>query len=194
MMHTSFKLTDGTDTRYGFGLILRPIAGGQHVVLHGGDTTGFGTQDARFVEDGIDVIVPSNQEPAAYNAIMTAVYAAVAPPPPRPAPTTDAAVSPAPAASPTPDAYAKPAVDALARSWLDDAIAGTIDLSKLRASTRASLRLQRNGPRCVTSRASARAPTGSSTSTGARRRRRISTSCRPPRGRCSTCSRSTTTG
>jgi CubicO group peptidase (beta-lactamase class C family) len=148
MMHTSFKLADGTDTRYGFGLFMQPLPGGKHVVLHGGDTTGFGTQDARFVEDGIDVIVLTNQEPASYNAIVNAVYRAVAPAPPKPPPAaasteTAPASAPGPAASPTPIPYAKPAVDALARRWLDDAIAGTIDLTKLRPGARAALRLPR---------------------------------------------------
>ena len=98
MMHTSFKLADGSDTRYGFGLFLQPLPGGKHVVLHGGDTTGFGTQDARFVEDGIDVIVLTNQEPASYNAIMSAVYRAVVPPP---APSPTAAPAPSGPRPPT---------------------------------------------------------------------------------------------
>jgi D-alanyl-D-alanine carboxypeptidase len=144
MMHAPYKLADGTDTRYGFGLFVQPLAGGKHVVLHGGDTTGFGTQDARFVEDGIDVIVLTNQEPAAYNAIMRAVYVAVGPPAPALPPSTAPPASPAPAASPTPIPYAKPDGDALARRWLDDAIGGKIDLSRVRASVRASLRLPRN--------------------------------------------------
>ena len=161
MMHTSFKLADGTDTRYGFGLFLQPIPGGKHVVLHGGDTTGFGTQDARFVEDGVDLIVLTNQEPAAYNAIMNAVYRTVVPPPaplptatpapsgpapgspPAAQPGMPAASSPKPAASPAPIPNSKPEVDALARRWLDDAIAGTIDVTRLRASARAALRLPR---------------------------------------------------
>lgn len=141
MMHTSFKLADGTDTHYGFGLFMQPLPGGKHVVLHGGDTTGFGTQDARFVEDGLDVIVLTNQEPAAYNAIMNAVYRAIVPAAPRPLPEPTAA--PSAAASPAPIPYSKPAVDALARRWLDDAIGGTIDLTKLRPSARAALRLPR---------------------------------------------------
>jgi hypothetical protein len=146
LMHTSFKLADGTDTRYGFGLFVQPLPGGKHVVLHGGDTTGFGTQDARFVEDGIDVIVLTNQEPASYNAIMNAVYRAVAPlPAPLPAPPapSPATVAPSPAASPAPIPYSKAAVDAFARRWLDDAVAGHIDLTKLRPSARAALRLPR---------------------------------------------------
>jgi len=148
MMHTTYKLADGTDTHYGFGLLVRPLPGGKHVVLHGGDTTGFGTQDARFVEDGVDVIVLTNQEPASYNAIVNAVYGAVvpAPPPgnPPPAPAVPAAAAaPSAAASPTPIPYSKPAVDALARRWLDDAVAGKIDFTKLRPAARATLRLPR---------------------------------------------------
>ena len=139
MMHTPFTLADGTDTHYGFGLTVRGLPGGKHVVLHGGDTTGFGSQDARFVEDGIDVIVLTNQEPASYNAIMNAVYRAVAPatvaaPPP----------APLPAPSPTPIPYAQPKIDALARRWLDEAVGGRIDLAKLRPSARSALRLARN--------------------------------------------------
>jgi|GEM_PF-56951 len=145
MMHTSFKLADGSDTHYGFGLFMQEIPGGKHVVLHGGDTTGFGTQDARFVEDGVDVIVLTNQEPASYNAITNAVYRAVVPAPPRPspAPTPAATAAPSPAASPPPIPYAKPAVDALARRWLDDAVAGKMDLTKLRPLARAALRQPR---------------------------------------------------
>ena len=147
MMHTSFKLADGSDTHYGFGLFLQALPGGKHVVLHGGDTTGFGTQDARFVEDGVDVIVLTNQEPASYNAITNAVYRAVVPPPPAPPPTaTPGPSGPAPgnpAVSPAPIAYAKPALDALARRWLDDAIAGKIDFTRLRPSASAALRLPR---------------------------------------------------
>jgi D-alanyl-D-alanine carboxypeptidase len=153
MMHTPYKLADGTDTHYGFALFLQALPGGKHVVLHGGDTTGFGTQDARFVEDGIDIIVLTNQEPASYNAIMRAVYAAVvtrpspAPSVPPGAPSEAAAqplpVLPAPSATAAPIAYAKPEVDALARRWLEDAVAGKLDLTKLRASSRATLRLPR---------------------------------------------------
>jgi hypothetical protein len=149
LMHSTFKLADGTDTHYGFGLFVQQLPGGKHVVLHGGDTTGFGSQDARFVEDGIDIIVLTNQEPASYNAIMNAVYRVVAPPP-APAATPAAALpatvsSPPPAAaSPAPIPYFKPAVDALARRWLDDAVAGTVDLTLLRPSARAVLRLPRH--------------------------------------------------
>jgi D-alanyl-D-alanine carboxypeptidase len=151
MMHTPFTLADGTDTHYGFGLFMQTLPDGKHAVLHGGDTTGFGTQDARFVEDGLDVIVLTNQEPAAYNAVVNAVYRAIVPAPPRPPATaTPAASGPAPssptpsaAASPAPIPYSKPAVDALARRWLDDAIAGKIDLTKLRPSARAALRFPR---------------------------------------------------
>jgi CubicO group peptidase (beta-lactamase class C family) len=154
MMHTSFTLADGTDTSYGFGLFVRSLPGGKHVVLHGGDTTGFGTQDARFVEDGIDVIVLTNQEPASYNAVMNAVYRVVVaapspvptgtPAPSGPAPAAAAgAPAAAPSATPAPIPYAKPELEALGRRWLDDAVAGTIDLAKLRPSARATLRQPR---------------------------------------------------
>ncbi|HEY0393779.1 MAG TPA: serine hydrolase [Candidatus Elarobacter sp.] len=170
MMHTSFKLADGSDTHYGFGLLLQPLPGGKHVVMHGGDTTGFGTQDARFVEDGIDIIVLTNQEPASYNAVMNAVYLALAPAPPaRPSPlptSTPAPSGPAPAGgnaataqpavpaaspspaphaalTPAPIPYSKPEVDALARRTLEEAIAGKADLAKLRPGSRAWLRLPR---------------------------------------------------
>src|SRR6202011_3065819 len=39
--------------------------------------------------------------------------------------------------------YLTPELDALARRWLDDAVAGTIDLAKLRPSARAMLRQPR---------------------------------------------------
>jgi D-alanyl-D-alanine carboxypeptidase len=137
MMHTSMKLADGTDTHYGMGLLLGTLPGGKHVIYHGGDTTGFGSQDARYIEDGIDVIVLTNQEPAIYNAIMRAVYLVVVEPTKlEPAPT----LAPLPAASPPAIPYAKHAVDVVARRWLEDAIAGKIDLARLRSSARAQLR------------------------------------------------------
>ncbi len=147
MMHTAFTLADGTDTHYGFGLFMQALPGGKHVVLHGGDTTGFGTQDERFVEDGLDLIVLTNQEPAAYNAVANALYRVViAPPSPfpslPPAPSDRPPAAP-PAASPTPIPYAKPETEARARRWLDDAVAGTIDLAQLRSSARAMLRQPR---------------------------------------------------
>lgn len=158
MMHTSMRLADGTDTHYGFGLFLQTLPGGEHVVLHGGDTTGFGSQDARFVEDGLDIIVLTNQEPAAYNAIVNAVYAVVGPPVPTDAVTRSASPADAPPAGAVADA--DPSIDARARRWLDDAIAGTIDLTTLRPSfaagvrqprARAALRdLARFGPRTYT--------------------------------------------
>jgi D-alanyl-D-alanine carboxypeptidase len=139
MMHTSMKLADGTDTHYGMGLLIGTLPDGKHVIYHGGDTTGFGSQDARYVEDGVDVIVLTNQEPAIYNAIMRAVYRVVVPETkPGPAPTL-AAPLPAPSSSAIP--YAKHEVDVLARRWLEDAIAGKIDLAKLRSSARAQLRI-----------------------------------------------------
>jgi CubicO group peptidase (beta-lactamase class C family) len=149
MMHTSFRLADGTDTHYGFGLTVQPLPGGKHVVLHGGDTTGFGSQDARFIDDGIDIIVLTNQEPASYDAIMNAVYRAVVPAPDAvpalpPASRPPPVLVPVPAPSPTPIPYAKPHVDALARRWLDAAVGGTIDLTTLRPSARSTLRLARN--------------------------------------------------
>jgi CubicO group peptidase (beta-lactamase class C family) len=144
MMHATFKLADGTDTQYGFGLFMRSLPDGKHVVLHGGDTTGFGTQDARFVEDGIDIIVLTNQEPASYNAVMNALYRVViTPPSPFPSSLPPAPSDRPPAASPAPIAYSKPELDSLARRWLDDAVAGTVDLAKLRPSARAMLRQAR---------------------------------------------------
>jgi CubicO group peptidase (beta-lactamase class C family) len=142
MMHTPMHLADGTDTHYGFGLFLQSLPGNRHLVLHGGDTTGFGTQDARFIEERLDIIVLTNQEPAAYNAIVNAVYAVVGSGeaaasvgPPAPAPADDAVAPAIP--------YAKASVDALARRWLDDVVAGTIDLTKLRPSFAADVRLPR---------------------------------------------------
>lgn len=139
MMHTSMRLADGTDTHYGMGLLLGTLPDGKHVVYHGGDTTGFGSQDARYVEDGVDVIVLTNQEPAIYNAIMRAVHAVVVPETKAvSAPTLGA---PLPGARSSAIPYAKREVDALARRWLEDAIAGKIDLAKLRPSARAQLRI-----------------------------------------------------
>lgn len=142
MMHTPMVLADGTDTHYGFGLMIRQLPNGKHVVLHGGDTTGFGSQDARFTDDDLDVIVLTNQEPATYNAIMNAVYVALEGVP--------AASSPSPAPSPASAAktalppYATAAGDAMARAWLERAVAGTIDTAALRPAFAAQLSAARS--------------------------------------------------
>lgn len=139
MMHASTKLPDGTDTHYGMGLILNDVPGGKHLVYHGGDTTGFGSQDARYVDDGVEVIVLTNQEPPVYNAVMHAVYDVVVPQT-RTAP-GGTLIAPAAAATPPGLAYVKHDVDVQARRWLEDAIAGKIDMTKLRPSARAQLRI-----------------------------------------------------
>lgn len=149
MMHTPMTLADGTDTHYGFGLMLRQLPNGKHVVLHGGDTTGFGSQDARFTDDGLDIIVLTNQEPATYNAIMNAVYVALEGVPAASSAPPAPLVSAAPAATAAPKAaalppYATAAGDAMARGWLERAVAGTIDAAALRPSFAAQLSAPRN--------------------------------------------------
>lgn len=142
MMHTSMRLADGSDTHYGFGLMLQMLPNGKHVVLHGGDTTGFGSQDARFTDDDLDIIVLTNEEPATYNAIMNAVYVALEGVPESaaaaatPAPSVGAVVPPPPAGLPP---YATARGDAMARAWLESAIGGTIDDAALRPAFAAEL-------------------------------------------------------
>ena len=145
MMHTPMTLADGTDTHYGFGLMLRQLPNGKHVVLHGGDTTGFGSQDARFTDDDLDIVVLTNQEPATYNAIMNAVYVALegVPAASSPAPLVSTPPSSAPKAAALPP-YATAAGDAMARAWLERAVAGTIDAAALRPAFAAQLSPARN--------------------------------------------------
>ncbi|MGH9682973.1 MAG: serine hydrolase domain-containing protein [Candidatus Acidiferrales bacterium] len=60
-MFTSIRLKDGTDTHYALGLATNPIAG--HAALeHGGETSGFTSENIVIPAEGISVSVLTNQD------------------------------------------------------------------------------------------------------------------------------------
>lgn len=59
MMWTPFKFNDGKDSTYGLGWTIDQVNGRKRI-SHGGSLNGFRSYFARFVEDGITVIVLTN--------------------------------------------------------------------------------------------------------------------------------------
>lgn len=60
-MWTSAKLTDGTDTHYGFGWRIEQVEGHSNIG-HGGSTSGFSAALQRFPQDHLAVILLSNTD------------------------------------------------------------------------------------------------------------------------------------
>jgi CubicO group peptidase (beta-lactamase class C family) len=117
---------------YGFAIMNSKLPNGHHEIYHGGNTTGAATQDARFPDDDLDIIVLSNSGSFSYDEAVKAIYAQLVPAAaPSPSPSASASAKPVPGAN--------PAMEAAARKWLDDAVAGNIDLSKLRPDMRARM-------------------------------------------------------
>jgi len=135
---------------YGFGIRTARMPNGHRVFWHGGNTSGTSTQDARFPDDHLDIIVLANSGFYKFDAAVEAIYGLLVPQPTGEKPST----APAPALP-----RANPAVVKAARLWLDDAIAGRIDDAGLRADFRKELTpphraalqaLAKDGPRTYT--------------------------------------------
>jgi CubicO group peptidase (beta-lactamase class C family) len=73
-MRARTKLNDGTTHPYGFGWELAEM-NGHKIVHHGGTLSGFRAQFARFVDDGLTVIVLTNGATANPNAIARGIAA-----------------------------------------------------------------------------------------------------------------------
>ncbi len=119
---------------YGFGIEISHLPNGHLMISHGGNTYGAATQDARFPDDHLGIVVLANSGAFSYNSTVSALYRALVP---------SAAVKPSPHPGATPGKAARPPADpamvAAAQRWLDDAIAGRVDMSKLRPDFRAHL-------------------------------------------------------
>lgn len=119
---------------YGFGIMVSHLPNGHLMVSHGGNTTGAATQDARFPDDHLGIIVLANSGTFSYDTAVSALYRALVP---------SAAVKPSPHPGSTPGKRARPqanpAMVAAAERWLDDATAGRIDMAQLRPDFRAHL-------------------------------------------------------
>ncbi len=119
---------------YGFGIELSRLPNGHRMISHGGNTYGAATQDARFPDDHLGIVVLANSGTFNYNTAVSAVYRALVP---------SAAVKPTPHPGATPGKpappQANPAMVAAAEHWLDDAVAGRIDMAQLRPDFRAHM-------------------------------------------------------
>jgi D-alanyl-D-alanine carboxypeptidase len=60
-MFTEVKLKDGKSTRYGLGVEVRDVAGYREIE-HGGEVSGFVSENAVLVDDGAAVVVLTNQD------------------------------------------------------------------------------------------------------------------------------------
>lgn len=119
---------------YGFAIQITKLPNGHRMVYHGGNTTGAATQDARFPDDHLQIIVLANSGFYDYTEAVSAIYAILVPSEQKkPAPKKPAA----PAPKPPPNPAAKPADITAAKAWLDDAVRGKVDVTKLRADFRA---------------------------------------------------------
>jgi hypothetical protein len=119
---------------YGFGIMVSRLPNKHVMVLHGGNTFGAATQDARFPDDDLGIVVLANSGAFSYNTTVSALYGVLVPstaakPSPRPGSTPGKAVGP----------QANPAMVAAAQRWLDDAIASRIDMAQLRPAFRAHM-------------------------------------------------------
>jgi len=114
---------------YGFGLTVAHMPNGHRVFWHGGNTQGTATQDARFPDDHLGIIVLANTGVYDYNTVVRAIYDLMVP---EKAVATTSGESPPPA----PQNTADPERLKEATSWLNDAIAGRIDDGGLRTDFR----------------------------------------------------------
>jgi D-alanyl-D-alanine carboxypeptidase len=119
---------------YGFGISVSHLPNGHLMVSHGGNTYGAATQDARFPDDHLGIVVLANSGFFSYNTAVSALYrvlvpSAAAKPSARPGSARGKTLGPA----------ANPAMVASAERWLDDAIAGRIDMTQLRPDFRAHM-------------------------------------------------------
>jgi CubicO group peptidase (beta-lactamase class C family) len=119
---------------YGFGIEASRLPNGHLMISHGGNTYGAATQDARFPDDHLGIVVLANSGTFSYNTTVSALYRVLVP---------SAAVKPSPHPGSTPGKAARPqanpAMVAAAERWLDDAAAGNIDMAQLRPDFRAHM-------------------------------------------------------
>lgn len=119
---------------YGFGIEVSRLPNGHIMVSHGGNTSGAATQDARFPDDHLGIVVLANSGAFSYNTTVSALYRVLVP---------SAAVKPSPHPGSTPGKAAKPqanpAMVAAAQRWLDDAVSGNVNMAQLRPDFRAHM-------------------------------------------------------
>lgn len=77
-MWTPFKFNDGKDSQYGLGWTIDQVNGRKRIG-HGGSLNGFRSQFARFVDDGLTVIVLANLAQADPNELSRGIAALYVP-------------------------------------------------------------------------------------------------------------------
>ncbi len=103
---------------YAFGISVNKLPNGHRMISHGGNTTGAATQDARFPDDGLSIIVLANSGTFSYDSAVMAIYGALVPSVNSAKPPVKASVKPKEVDSPNPQFVAE------AEHWLDQAVSG----------------------------------------------------------------------
>ncbi|MEO6390658.1 MAG: serine hydrolase domain-containing protein [Pyrinomonadaceae bacterium] len=117
-MWTATKLTDGSETGYGFGWGVQTKKG-HRVISHSGGIDGFSTDIQRLVDDQVTVIVLANSDTAQAERISQGIAAIYVP-----------AVAEEPKVA---IEDKSPEVTAKLRAFLDRAVAGTVDREEFTA-------------------------------------------------------------
>jgi D-alanyl-D-alanine carboxypeptidase len=114
---------------YGMGIRVGKMPNGRTFIWHGGNTAGSASQDARFPDDHLAIIVLSNAPYYSYNTTVRAIYKLLVP---EPTPTGSTAPSaPSPKGDPQ---HVKAAI-----AWLNNAIAGKPDTKNVTSDMRSLL-------------------------------------------------------
>ena len=106
-----------------FGIAVNKLPNGHRMISHGGNTTGAATQDARFPEDNLSIVVLANSGTFSYDPAVMAIYGVLVP-----------------SARHRKPANAKPAARSIIRMritqmvaagehWLDQAVCGNVDMA-----------------------------------------------------------------
>ena len=78
-MTSSWTLTDGTFTHYGFGFFIDNWYG-WHIAQHTGFMDGYSADDAISLDDGLDLVVLTNADKQPIVPILKSIFAIVDPP------------------------------------------------------------------------------------------------------------------
>jgi len=113
---------------YGMGIRVGKMPNGHTFIWHGGNAAGSASQDARFPDDHLAIIVLSNSPYYSYNTTVRAIYNLLVPQP-----------TPAGSTAPAPSPKGDPQRVQAAIAWLNDAIVGKPDMNNLTSDVRALL-------------------------------------------------------
>lgn len=117
---------------YALGIEQNKLPNGHRMISHGGNTTGAATQDARFPDDNLSIVVLANSGTFSYNPAVMAIYGVLVP-------SVNSAKPQAKSAAKSQRPDADPQMAAQGERWLDQAIAGSVDMQNLRPDFRARM-------------------------------------------------------